>query len=360
MRLFVDGRAWAMTGIGRYIQGMAAGMMELEGFCPSLTMGVQPKDLASVEEEVRPYTERGAGLRIVPLDVKPLSFREMAAGSKLAAAAEGATHILFPHWNVPLDFTPPVGTATVLVIHDLLPWRFPAYSRSLKSAVGRCILRHAISVSGTVVANSHKTALEIQGTFRKRAEVVYPPMDSDFLNPGSMDRESVPIHRPYVLCVAGNKPHKNVSFLLEAWARSSCRHRMTLLLVGYRMDPAEKWSRGQTVVALERVPDQMLRQLYAHACFCCFPSLDEGFGYPPLEALAMGTPALASPVPSVRELFGAEACVPLSQEAWIEALDRAGQGEFPLVPDDRARQNLALLSPKASAEKLLKILKEAR
>lgn len=125
--------------------------------------------------------------------------------------------------------------------------------------------------------------------------------------------------RRHVLFVGSRDPRKNLRRLLQAWQTlpSSLRAGRSLLLVGGSVDSfacEELGERPQSVECTGRVSDAELARLYANAEMLVSPSLYEGFGLPPLEAMAAGTPALISDIPVHREIFGAAAayCDPLS------------------------------------------------
>jgi glycosyltransferase involved in cell wall biosynthesis len=123
----------------------------------------------------------------------------------------------------------------------------------------------------------------------------------------------------YALCVATLEPRKNIARLLEAYSRLSAsdRNRWPLVLCGQ-----SGWVGGETQMAVAKavergwlrylgfVPDPSLRALMRGARCFAFPSLYEGFGMPVLEAMACGTPVVASDIDSLREVAGDAAAYP--------------------------------------------------
>jgi len=105
----------------------------------------------------------------------------------------------------------------------------------------------------------------------------------------------------YVLQVAADRPHKNTARLIDAW-RTLGDPAPGLVLAG-----GEKRARDGSITWLGPVDEPDMPALYAGAAALVVPSLQEGFGFPVLEALACGTPVVCSDVPALRELAGTAA-----------------------------------------------------
>lgn len=144
-----------------------------------------------------------------------------------------------------------------------------------------------------------------------RVTVVYPGVDQQRFAPAARceEREGA---KPYVLCVAGKDPTKNVETLIDAFARlpQPIRQRHDLVLagdVGKRADVVDLVTRlGLTDCVLFPGPvsDDRLLRLYRQARLFVFPSRYEGFGLPVLEAMACGCPVIASNASSLPEVVG--------------------------------------------------------
>jgi glycosyltransferase involved in cell wall biosynthesis len=195
------------------------------------------------------------------------------------------------------------------MIHDLVPLHFPdwVHPRTRRQNIAK--YRHAAATCDLIVVNSEFTAGEVAeslGFPRERIVVAYPGVDERF-TPGSGVQES----EPYVLMLAPGDPRKNHANLVEAM----------------RLVPELR------LVAPERVSDDELPDLYRRATVFAYPSFFEGFGIPIVEAMASGTPVVASSHRSLDEAAG-EAAVrvdPESPEAIAEGIRRAVQERESLV-----------------------------
>ena len=141
---------------------------------------------------------------------------------------------------------------------------------------------------------------------------------------------------PYFLCVGTIEPRKNHALLFDVWRDLAARmgeRTPRLVIVGQSgpmsgaiLDPAAEQQLAPHVELLEKCPDRDLADLMGNASGLLFPSLAEGFGLPLVEALQMGTPAIASDIPIFREIgqgiptfLGVE-----DREGWVKAvLDHA-------------------------------------
>lgn len=161
----------------------------------------------------------------------------------------------------------------------------------------------------------------------------------------------VPTRGPYFLCVGTLEPRKNLQLALEAFARTRDRIPHELIVVG-----ARGWRFESLVESVRRlgiddrtlftgyVDDASLASLYAHARALIYPSLYEGFGLPPIEAMAHGCPVIVSSAPSLVELTGDAAVQvdPHDVEGMVAALLRVAE-------DHRWRENLARRSLQRAA-----------
>lgn len=133
----------------------------------------------------------------------------------------------------------------------------------------------------------------------------------------------------FVLSVGTVLPRKNVTLLLHVMEKLHASHPELHLVVAGQVPPAGHPSVAalppdvqDTIRFLGRVSDTQLRELYSRAAVFAFPSLYEGFGIPPLEAMACGCPVIASQRSSIPEAVGDAALLadPDNIDAWVEGI----------------------------------------
>jgi alpha-1,3-rhamnosyl/mannosyltransferase len=202
----------------------------------------------------------------------------------------------------------------VVTIHDLTPLRVPEVMPSIvRRTAYRWWNARATSVAGLILANSQATATDIHSYFphaKARVRVVLHAAD-DFTDgtvaplPADLTEGGA-----YLLSMGSTKPHKDLPTLLRAFAQINVRHPdLRLLLVGRDAPGYASSVLGDTPAARRvrftgHVDDSTLRALYAGAEAFVFPSRYEGFGLPPLEAMASGTPVVCSDAASLPEVVG--------------------------------------------------------
>jgi glycosyltransferase involved in cell wall biosynthesis len=202
----------------------------------------------------------------------------------------------------------------VVTIHDVKPLIFgPAKRMNLHAVIESLVMRDKWGRIDHVVTDSYSSRHDIIahcGLREDRISVVYPGVDFKRFQP--RDSPRIPGVRPYILCVAGADPTKNIETLIEAFARltPALREQYDLLLAGdfrRRLDLRQLADRlaveKQTIFA-GVVNDGRLIELYQSAAVFVFPSRYEGFGLPVLEAMACGCPVISSNSSSLPEVTG--------------------------------------------------------
>jgi glycosyltransferase involved in cell wall biosynthesis len=243
--------------------------------------------------------------------------------------------------HMPWFYAPAVvPTRLVLTVHDLTDVLAPPVGATPLVQAGRLYFaRRALARAERILAVSHSSKRELSRVFgvpEKKIEVIYNALDERFLRepmPNDADRvlERHAVTDPFVLYAGNIKPQKNLPRLIEAFAVAKADLRdhpqfagLKLLLIG---DSAEEHSDLRRAVLRSRVqgevrflgfvPHSVLRVFYSRASAFLFPSLYEGFGLPPLEAMAHGTPVLTSSASSLPEVF-ADAALQVNPENVFE------------------------------------------
>jgi glycosyltransferase involved in cell wall biosynthesis len=229
--------------------------------------------------------------------------------------------------HVPWFYAPAVVPCRlVITVHDLTDVLIPPAGVPSPLQAGRLFFaRRALNRADRILAVSYSSKRELSRVFRvpeRKIEVVYNALDERFVRepmPTDGDRvlERHAVTYPFVLYAGNIKPQKNLPRLIEAFAVAKADLRdhpelsqLKLLLIG---DAADEHSDLRRAVLRSRlqgevrflgfVPQAVLRVFYSRAKAFLFPSLYEGFGLPPLEAMAHGTPVLTSSISSLPEVF---------------------------------------------------------
>ncbi len=241
-------------------------------------------------------------------------------------AREGIDLMHFPHFNVPVGVRCPF----VVTIHDLILFRYPTKRASLlnpliygiKYAAYRFVISLAVRRARRVIVVSECTRKDVLEAFPKlaadRVDVTYEASDGveagQMTIPGASLPERKGVVKPYFLYVGNAYPHKNLEELLEAFRELRDEGlEAQLVLVGKSDDFYERLKKEAERLGLVASGDVVfygfaeeweLAELYRRARVYVFPSLLEGFGLPPLEAMRYGTPVAASGSSCLPEILG--------------------------------------------------------
>ena len=235
--------------------------------------------------------------------------------------------------------------AQVTIVHDILPLFFPSEFPQQQWYL-RVFVPAVLRASAAIVTVSAQTKDDIVRHYRLPADrvvVVSPGVDHDRFYPRpAAITEVTPLGLgTYLLFVGNLRPHKNLHRLLTAFAR--VRNDVILVVAGYR-DPRywpslarrlDDLRLADRVKFLDYVDGRLLPALYAASCAVVLPSLYEGFGLPVLEAMACGTPVVASRIGPVLEAAGEAASLVDPQD--VDALAAAMQR---IVDDEVLRAEL--------------------
>lgn len=315
MRLGVNGRFYAarVTGVQRFALEVA------ERLLPDATLFLP----AGAE----PPAGLSASTRVVRGRLRGHAWEQVELPRQVRRA--GCDVVLHMAGTAPL-----AAAGDVLVVHDVLPLTHPRwFSRGFRTW-RRAVLERAAPRAARVVTVSEWSRREIARTLwvAPGRIVVAPQGIEPFHRPA--DAEAVARVRaerrlpvPFLLTVGAGDPRKNLPFLgsvLRRW-RERGGEPPPLAVVGepapHLFIPAGGWPADVDVRVLGRVDDAELHALYTAASALCFPSRAEGFGRPPLEALACGTPAVVADYGAAAEVLGGTArIVPLDPDAWVDAL----------------------------------------
>jgi glycosyltransferase involved in cell wall biosynthesis len=332
----LDARLWHRTGIGRYLRNIAPRLHGVD-----LVVWALPADVDPVQAELPQATVR-------PCPARPYSFREQIFWQReLRAVPLDLFHA--PHINIPLGVRVPI----VVTLHDLIPLHFRGTINSwLGERYFRIMSQRAVARAARLIAVSENTRRDLLTLLRAnpaKIVTIQEGADPRFAvrsTPQRIEalRRRFGISGRYVIYAGQWKPHKNLGTLLLAFADLRRRHSdLQLVLVG-REDPRQtqvpelirRLQLDDAVVRTGYIRDENeLVGLFQGASVLAHPSHYEGFGLPPLEAMAAGVPVVASNAASLPEVIGAAGVLlpPDDVCRWAQALERA-------IVDDELRGNL--------------------
>jgi glycosyltransferase involved in cell wall biosynthesis len=231
----------------------------------------------------------------------------------------------FSDWMYP----PQRGGVRATTIHDLVPLRFPELVHPRTVRMHGAKYRNAVASCDVIFVNSRFTARDVAeqlGFPAERIHVAYPGIDPRFRPEG----RRADFGSPYLLAVSTLEPRKNLGTLIAAFEHVRARLGGLLLVVAGGLAPGANLPRvPEGVRLLGYVEDDELARLYRGAATFVYPSTFEGFGLPVVEALASGTPTVASAHPSLDEAAGTAAlrADPHDREALAAAIETALGGD---------------------------------
>jgi glycosyltransferase involved in cell wall biosynthesis len=263
-----------------------------------------------------------------------------------------------PHYVLPAA----VRCRSVVTIHDCIHLMFPQYlPNRMAYAYARASMWAAARRSDRILTVSEASKRDILSLFNVKPEkivVVYNAIDEHFSATPSEEhvariRERYQLDHKFVLYVGNIKPHKNLVRLIEAFSELRRTHDdLKLLIIGDEISKLPALRRAvhrhklhKYVRFLGYLKDDTLTVLYRLASVFVFPSLYEGFGLPPLEAMASGTPVVTSNVSSLPEVTGDAAVLVDPYD-----VDSIGDGMRRILDDPRLAEELRLKGLKRARE----------
>jgi glycosyltransferase involved in cell wall biosynthesis len=331
MKIAIDARKWRDYGIGTYVRNLVRHLASLDRettyflFCdradePTL------RDLAA---NFVPVVDESAGYSVAEHFTIPLKLHKL-----------GADLLHSPHYVLPLL----CRKRAVVTIHDCIHLLFPQYLPNRAAyQYARAMMGSAIRRSELVFTVSEASRRDILRFYPKadaeRLQVVPNAIDEAIVeDPGEEEMERVQeryqVRGRFILYAGNIKPHKNLERLVAAFGMLKQRgghEDVKLLIIGDEINSYGSLRRSVEAAGVRQdvrffgfVPSRTLSALYRLASVFAFPSLYEGFGLPPLEAMACGTPVVTSRISSLPEVVGDAALLvdPYSTEDIAHGLER--------------------------------------
>ncbi len=331
MRIAIDARKLRDYGIGTYVRNLLRHLSRVDQATDYVVL-CNDTDRETIDElgdNFRAVSERSPGYSVREQITVPRDLRR-----------ERADLFHTPHYVLP----PLTPCKAVVTIHDCIHLRFPQYLRNrFAYAYARSFLWAATHQSHRVITVSEASKRDILEYFNvpaSKIDVIYNGIDERFGDPPIAEdvervRERYQLDGPFILYAGNIKPHKNLGRLIEAFhilrSTDPAFETVKLVIIGDEIakyaalrHAVHRYKLHKHVRFFGFVPARTLAILYRLADLFVFPSLYEGFGLPPLEAMASGTPVVTSNVSSLPEVVGDAAVLidPLRPDEIADAMRR--------------------------------------
>jgi alpha-1,3-rhamnosyl/mannosyltransferase len=351
MNLCLDARTATphFPGIGRYVRNLVRSLPAFLGSDERLVV-LHDDKVSLVNEITRPQVR----LRAVPWS--PFSWQQQIRVPQPLQALEidlyHSPYYLMPYRS---------GRPTVLTVYDLIPLLFSRATSPRARLLFRMATGLALQNAAHALAISETTRQDYLQVFHLRPEKIeaIPLAAEDQFHPQSqaeiervLDKFNL---KRYALYVGINKPHKNITRLVEAWGTlvKQGASEGTTLVIGGAWDPRYPEPRQRafelglngSIRFLGPLAEDDLPGLYAGSALFVFPSLYEGFGLPVLEAMACGTPVVCARTSSLVEIAegAAELFDPHSTNGMAASIQK-------VLEDESLRRDLQERGAKRTAE----------
>jgi glycosyltransferase involved in cell wall biosynthesis len=316
MKIGIDARLYAETGIGRYISNLIKYLEEVDAVNDYVIFVNK-----NGSERYRPQNPR---FKKWLTDVQWYTAAEQILMAKeFYQARLDLLHV--PHFNLPVFYL----KKSIVTIHDLTIGSYAAEKGGIKDAGYKFVVSRACASASKIISPSQAVLDELIKSYplvKSKGVVTYEGFEKELAENLPSDMavvrtrlEEMGIREKYFLYVGACYPHKNLNQLIVSFkeAAKDSKFRAQLVIAGPKDVHAERLAGFVHAVGLDgrvifaakytqenSVSERDLGYLYKAASIYVFPSLSEGFSITPLEAQAFGVPVLLSDIPVHKEVFG--------------------------------------------------------
>ncbi len=308
MKIGIDARMYGPNqgGIGRYIEQLIKQLQKID-LNNQYVLFLRSDNFTDCEIT-------NPNFKKILADIKWYSLKEQTSFSGIIKK-ESVDLMHFPHWNIPLFYR----GKFIITIHDLIMYHFPRTEASthgpliywVKDKLHRLILSSAAKRAIAIIATSEFTKNDIVKELGVSPEKITVTYQAPFSKNTSTEPLPSEIKKPYALYVGTSYPHKNLSRLLRAWKKIEERSpELNLVLAGRKnffydqLIGSPEFKNCERIIYIPNPTDGLLETLYQNAYLFVFPSLYEGFGLPPLEAMLRDIPVASSNGSCLPEVLG--------------------------------------------------------
>jgi glycosyltransferase involved in cell wall biosynthesis len=314
MRVGIDARFYGSIGkgLGRYTQKLIEYLEKIDG--------KNQYFIFMRKENWEEYQPKRNNFTKIMSDIPWYSLREQIFFPKILKKHR-LDLVHFPHFNVPYFYK----GKFVVTIHDLILFRFPTKKATtlspflyfFKRLGYRSVINQAVKRARAIIAVSNYTKKDILDNFKIDPQKIFVTHEAaemkNYLPDISHDEilKIYGIMKPYILYVGNAYPHKNLERLAAAFQETVKKHPgLHLVMVGksdYFYQRLNKFVGNNdiaNIIFTGEVDDKHLNAIYRESKLYVFPSLYEGFGLPPLEAMRMDVPVISSSSSCLPEILG--------------------------------------------------------
>jgi len=363
MRIYIDGLLFQHTGVGKVYENLLDGFSgsgEISSICTLVPMTRKREFLDRF-----PNRKIEATFADFPADYREYFYK----GFRIRSLKPAPDIYYFPFHNVPYFF----GGRVVSNANDVIPITpFSCLPWHVRQRF-RIAFSHALKRSNRVVCISEFTksqVLEYFGGNPEHLRVIYPPLVADSVGgrPGAVAGEAPVVEGDYLLYVGNRRIHKNIPCLIDAFTHLAIEFPgLKLVLAGHRMsvrdevdEAMEGCAHRDRILIFTEATDREIDNLYRFAKVFVFPTLIEGFGIPPLEAMEHGIPAVCSDIPALRESCGDTVIYAKAGDAqdFARAIRNALTVPRSQADVDAGRKRITLFSPEKIVKQYIELFKE--